>query len=234
MCSSDLAAAIEDRLGAPLPAEPFLRDETGAERRPADLVGARPILLVPVDLDCPNICGLTVHDLFDALRKIDGRPGRDYDVVLVSIDPTEGPADAAAYRARLADAFEEARGALVLTGDARPLLEALGFTYSLDDTTAQYAHPAAVAVLTPDGRLARWLYGYPFVPFDLRLALSEASDAKIGRLAERLWLLCYAYDPETGRYTASVMGALQAGGVLTVLMLGGGIGLALHRERRKG
>ena len=110
----------------------------------------------------------------------------------------------------------------------------MGFHYAYDPATDQYAHPAAVAVVTPDGHLARWLYGYPFEPSDIRLALTEASAGTIGTLADRLWLLCYCYDPATGTYSARVDQALEAGGGLTVLLLGGLVLMMLRRERRGG
>jgi protein SCO1/2 len=110
----------------------------------------------------------------------------------------------------------------------------MGFHYAYDSTTDQYAHPAAVAVVTPDGHLARWLYGYPFEPSDIRLALTEASAGSIGTLADRLWLLCYCYDPATGTYSVRVNQALEAGGGLTVLLLGGLVLMLLRHERRDG
>jgi protein SCO1 len=113
-------------------------------------------------------------------------------------------------------------------------MEALGFNYAFDPATGQYAHPTAVAVLTPDGRLARWLYGYPFKPRDIRFALVEASEGAIGTLFDRVWLLCYGYDPKTGTYNALVGRLLQAGGGLTVLALGGLVAGMLWRERQKG
>ena len=226
------SAAIEDRLGAQLPADLALQDAAGRAVRLGDYFGAKPLLLAPVDLDCGNICGVTLGGLLDALATLERTPGEDFELLVVSIDPQEGPAEAAVARAEYQARFAAAAHGHYLTGEAQPLLEAIGFRYAYDPATGQYAHAAAVAVVTPDGRLARWLYGYPFEAFDLRLALSEAGDAIIGSLADRLWLLCFRYDPATGAYTATVLGALQAGGALTVLLLGGGIALALRRERR--
>ena len=227
------SAAIEDRLGTFLPAELALQDADGQVVRLGDYLGAKPLLLAPVDLDCQNICGVTLGGLLGALGTLERTPGEDFELLVVSIDPREGAAEAAAARAEHQARFAAAAGARYLTGAAQPLLEAIGFRYAYDPATGQYAHAAAVAVVTPDGRLARWLYGYPFETFDLRLALSEAGEATIGSLAERLWLLCFRYDPATGAYTATVLGAVQAGGALTVLLLGGGITLALRRERRR-
>jgi protein SCO1/2 len=149
--------------------------------------------------------------------------------VVVGIDPAASAADAAAA-ARRAGASD----VHFLAGDALPLIAALGFGSGYDPLSGQYAHPAAVAAVTLDGRLARWLYGYPFEPADLRLALTEAGGGRIGGLGDRLWLLCYGYDPVTGRYTAAVGRLLTAGGGLTVLLLGGSVLILLRRERRVG
>jgi protein SCO1 len=158
-------------------------------------------------------------------------PGAAFELLVVSIDPNDRPADGAAARAKYRERFETAAGAHFLTGDAAPLLAAIGFRYAYDSGTGQYAHPAAVAALRPDGRLARWLYGYPFETFDLRLALTDAGGEKVGGLADRLWQLCFRYDPKIGAYTPAILRALKAGGALTVLLVGGGIALALRRER---
>jgi protein SCO1/2 len=227
------SAAIDDRLGARLPMRLALWDEAGREVRLGDYLADKPLLLAPVDLDCQNICGVTLGGLLDALAGLDRGPGEDFELLVVSIDQQEGPAQGAAAAATYREQFAPAARAHILTGDARVLLDAIGFRYAHDPATGQFAHPAAVAVVTPEGRLARWLYGYPFAAFDLRLALSEAAGGAIGSLADRLWLLCFRYDPTTGAYTARVLGLLQAGGILTTLLLGGGIALALRRERRR-
>jgi protein SCO1/2 len=226
-------AAIEDRLGASIPRDLVLWDDAGQQVKLGDHLGKKPILLAPVDFDCRNICGVTLAGLLGALDLFDRKPSEAFELLIVSIDPSAGRAGAAAAKAEQRERFDVAAAAHFLTGDAAPLLDALGFRYAYDPDTDQYAHPAAVAVLTPDGRLARWLYGYPFEAFDLRLALSEAGESTVGSLTDRLWLLCFRYDPKLGTYTPVVLGALQAGGALTALLLGGGIVVALWREKRR-
>jgi len=212
------------RLGTELPRGIVLTDAAGQPRALGDFLGRRPVLLAPVDYHCKNICGFTLADLFAALQQLDWAPGRDYDVLVVSIDPAASAEDAAAAARRGLE------GVRFLAGDASELTAAIGFRYAYDAESEQYAHPAAVAVVTPDGRLARWLYGYPFEPADLRLALTEAGGGSIGTIGDRLWLLCHAYDPTTGKYTAAVDQLLEAGGGLTVLLLGGFVLIALRRE----
>jgi protein SCO1 len=224
-------ADIEDRLGASVPEDLGLRDETGRRVRLGDYLAGRPLLFAPVDFGCQNICGITLGGLFGALDDLGRRPGAAFELLVVSIDRNDRPADGAAALSEYRDRFETAAGAHFLTGDAAPLLAATGFRYAYDPKTELYAHPAAVAVVTPNGRLARWLYGYPFEPFDLRLALTDAGGEKVGGLTDRLWQLCFRYDPKIGAYTPAILRALKAGGALTVLLVGGGIALALCRER---
>lgn len=223
-------ADVEDRLGAELPLDGPLVDATGAPTRLRHLT-KKPVVLAPVDFGCTNICGVTLRGLFQAIEAMALEPGRDFEVVVLGIDPRDGPEEASAERAGLLQ-DDDPRGIHFLTGDTAPVADAIGFRYAYDEATGQYAHAAAVAVLTPDGRLARWLYGYPFQPSDLRLALVEAGNGEIGTLTDRLWLLCYGYDPELGAYTAAVGTALRAGGGLTVLALGGFVLIMLRRERR--
>jgi protein SCO1/2 len=110
---------------------------------------------------------------------------------------------------------------------------ALGFGYRFDEQLQQYAHSSAVAVITGDGRLSRWLYGLGYQPEDLRLALTEAGQGKLGELKEQLLLLCYHYDPQSGTYSSRIIGLLQVAGSATVLVLGGFIFLALRRDKRR-
>jgi protein SCO1 len=231
------SAAIEPRLGAALPKDdPFL-DDAGAKVTLAGYLGRRPAIIAPVDIGCTNICGVTLAGLFDALDRT-GLDPSTLTVLAVSIDPRDTPAAANSWKLDNLQRYRDPRAPqavhfLVGNGPSSTrLTAAIGFHYAYDAATDQYAHPAAVAVVTPDGHLARWLYGYPFEPSDIRLALTEASAGTIGTLADRLWLLCYGYDPATGTYSARVNQALEAGGGLTVLVLGGLVLMLLRGERR--
>jgi protein SCO1 len=229
------AASIEPgRLGVTVPSDVVLEDATGRQVRVGDLLGRRPVLLAPVDYDCKNICGFTLAGLLAALGELEWRPGREYDLLVASIDPASTAADAKAAREKQLARFEglAGRGVRFLAGDASALTSALGFRYGYDAKTDQYIHPAAVAVVTPEGRLSRWLYGYPFEASDLRLALVEAGGGTIDTLRDAFWLLCYGYDPATGKYSAAIDRLLEAGGGLTVLLLGGFVLVMLRRERR--
>jgi protein SCO1/2 len=150
--------------------------------------------------------------------------GRDFDVVAVSIDPTETPDLAARKKAEYLHRYaKSSTGWHFLTGaepQIRQLAEAVGFRYAYDPHTKQYAHASAIMVLTPGGRLSRYFYGIEYAPRDLRLGLVEASENKIGSPADQLLLYCYHYDPSTGKYSAIVMNIVRLAGALTLLIFG--------------
>jgi protein SCO1/2 len=164
--------------------------------------------------------------------------GRQYVAVTVGIDPREGPADAAARKARLADGFPVARDGAwhFLTGTegaVRRLAGAVGFRYTYDRAQDAYAHPTGIVVVTPTGEVSRYLFGMDYPARDVRLALVEASRGRLGGLTEHLLLACYRYDDKTGRYTPRVMAAVRAAGALTVLGMGFFLVLLRRAERRR-
>jgi protein SCO1/2 len=231
------AAGIDRRDGAAVPMDlPFL-DQTGKATTLGAIAAGRPLLLVPVLHDCPNICGVTLSGLAQSVAALGLEPGRDFEWVSFGIDPAEGPKQASASVAELAGRFPGHAGRIhALTGKAgavHAVTEGLGYRYAWDPAIGQYAHVAATAVLTKDGRLARWLYGVAPSPEDLRLALTEAGEGSVGSWADQLLLLCYHYDPKTGAYGSTVWTMLRIGGGATAatgLFL---IGIALLRERRR-
>jgi protein SCO1/2 len=232
------ATGIDRPDGATLPLDGTLRDHPGDPVTLAGLADGRPILLVPVLHECPNICGVTLSGLAQAMLPQPSRPGRDFTLVAFGIDPAETPADARTARDRLAAGFPQLDPTALhaRTGTAAEIAavtDALGYRYAWDPEIGQYAHVAAAAVLTHDGRLTAWLYGIAPDPTDLKLALTEAGEGRIGTWTDQLLLLCYHYDPVTGRYGSLVTGLLRAAGAATA---GGGallIGIALFRERRR-
>ena len=232
-------AGIDRRAGAAVPMNLLFRDGNGRPVTLRELGNGKPTLLVPVLHDCPNICGVTLAGLARAVKAQPFEAGTEFEIVAFGIDPNEGPAEARASLEELRKAFPAlaAGGLHAVTGGAenvRAVTSALGYRYAYDERIGQYAHVAAVAVLTGGGRLSNWLYGVAPQPTDLRLALTEAGEGRLGTWADQILLLCYHYDPETGRYNSLVWGLLRAGGGLTVLALGGFIAVAFLRERRGG
>ena len=164
-------------------------------------------------------------------------PWREFQVLTVSFDANETPALAAQKKKQYVERYGRPTGAAgwhFLTGDQASidaLTKAVGFRYTWDADTRQWAHPAGILVLTPEGRIARYLYGIEYAPNDLRLALVEAASGRIGNVVDQAILFCYQYDPATGRYGAAIMRVVRTGGVLTVLAIAAFILTMLRRER---
>jgi protein SCO1/2 len=232
------AKAGIDRLpNAAVPLDAMFRDETGRKLTLRAAGEGRPILLVPVMHRCPNICGLTLAGIGEAVQLQKFVSGRDFTLIAFGIDPREGPAEATQSIEGLRQNFPALlAGVHGLTGDAASIaavLKPLGYRYDWDADLNQYAHIAAVAVLTPNGRLSRWLYGITPDPTDVRLALTEAGEGKVGGWTDQLLLLCYHYDPQTGRYGPLIWTMLRVAGGATALLGLAWIALALRRERRR-
>jgi protein SCO1/2 len=229
-------AGIDERPGTPVPVAVPLVDAQGRATTLAELAGGKPLLLIPVLHECPNLCGVTLAGFTDAIAGQQGRPGRDFAVVAFGIDPNEGPADARADLARLHAARPRAPVADVraVTGPASSIAavtRAIGYRYAWDPRIGQYAHAAAAAVIAPDGTLSSWLYGVTPRPADLANALALARSGGSGSLVQQLILLCYHFDPETGRYSLLVSRVIKVAGIATVLAIGLLI-FFLSRKRR--
>ena len=225
---------IDDRL--PLDVE--LRDESGRQVRLGDYFGTRPVVLAFVYYDCPMLCTQVLSSMTSTFGVLALDPGRDFEIVVVSFDPRETPALAAEKKALYVERFGRPgteAGWHFLTGDeasVKRLTAAAGFRYVWDEKSGQFAHPSGVIVTTPDGRLARYLFGLEYGPRDLRFALIEASEGRVGSAVDSLLLYCYHYDPMTGRYGLVIMRALRVAGAATVLLLGAFITVMVRRERR--
>jgi protein SCO1/2 len=239
--SPEQLAALEfqQHPGAALPRELTFQDEAGRAVRLDDFLGGGPLLLVLEYMRCTTLCGVVLGNLAQSLDRVPLDAGRDYQVVAVSIDPRETPADARAakerYLARYHHVGAEA-GWHFLTGSAAAierLAQAVGFPYAYDPDIDQYAHPAGITVASGDGRIARYILGIDYRPLDLRLALTEASAERVASPATGLLLLCYAYDPQTGRYSLLIRNALRAACAVTVLGIAGMV-VALVRGGRAG
>lgn len=231
---------IDQRLGAQVPLDLLFHDETGRAVRLGDCLGGKPAVLVLAYYRCPMLCNQVLNGLLDALRAIPYDVGGEFNVVTVSFDPRERPVLAAAKKARYVSEYGRPgadAGWRFLTGEPGPIValtEAVGFRYQYDAEHDQYAHASGIMLLTPEGKVARYFYGIDYAPKDLRLGLVEASAGRVGSPVDQVLLLCFHYDPATGKYTPAVMGLVRLGGGITVLSLASLIGLAWRRERRRG
>lgn len=217
---------VGQNLDAPLPLDATFRDEAGAEVRLGDYFGDRPVIVTLVYYNCPMLCTIELNGVLKSLKGVSYDIGRQVEVVTISIDPTETPELAGRKKAAYVRRYGRpgaAAGWHFLTGEEasiRRVAEAIDFRYRLNPETKQYAHGAGFVVATPSGRISRYFYGVQYPPRDLKLAVTEAAGGKIGSPIERLMLLCYHYDPRSGRYTFAVMNALKVLGAATVLSLG--------------
>jgi protein SCO1/2 len=227
---------IEEKLGAPVdPGLAFIA-ENGYETRLRDFLHkGRPVILDLVYYSCPMLCNLVLNGQTEALRDIPGVPGKDFEVVTISIDPTEMFNLAQRKRAAYMESYgRPAPGWHFLSdhnGNAKKLAEQVGFHYTYDEQTRQYAHAAAIMVLTPEGKVSRYLYGIKFKPRDLRLALAEASQSKFALSLDRVLLYCFHYDPQARSYVPFATNLMRAGGALSVLVMAAVLGKLWRRER---
>jgi protein SCO1/2 len=226
-------ARIDKRIGARIPLDGTFLNRNGKAVTLKQLANGEPLVLVPVLHECPNFCSVTLAGVTKAIAALPAGTGQ-FATVAFGIDPKEGPAQAKDDLARVAAQTGRALppDTYALTGQAPAIHEvtdALGYHYAWDQRIGQYAHAAAFAVITPSGRLSRWFYGLSPDPGELAQALQTARQDHIGGWAQQLLLICFHYDPNTGRYTASSMKILRLAGLATVL----GIGLVIALSRRK-
>jgi protein SCO1/2 len=228
--------AIDQKIGHQIPADiPFV-DDHGTPVVIGDYFGKRPVVLALVYYECPMLCTQVLNGLVSAVGVLNFTVGREFDVVAVSFNPKEGPGLASQKKAAYVERYgrpESAAGFHFLTGtqDAIDrLTDAVGFRYAYDEKIGQFAHGAAIEVLTPKGTIAKYFYGIEYSPRDLRLGLIEASDERIGTIIDDVLLFCYHYDPATGSYGATVLTIVRAGAIATVLAFAIFLTVSLRRD----
>jgi protein SCO1 len=227
---------IDQRIGQQLPLDAVFHDEDGRDVKLGQYFGGKPVVLALAYYECPMLCTQVLNGLTGALKTLSFDAGRDFEVVVVSIDPR----DSFRMAANKKDAYvkqygrpQTAAGWHFLTGaesSIAPLAAVLGFRYAYDPNLKQYAHGAAIYVATPGGVVSRYLLGIDFAPRDLRLALVEASNNALGTVADQVLLLCYHYDPASGKYGAYALNAIRAGFIATVAAFLGFLFVSLRRE----
>jgi protein SCO1/2 len=228
---------FDQHLDEKLPLDIEFTDEQGRSVKLGSYFGERPVVLTFVYYDCPMLCSLVLNAMASSLKAMSLDAGKDFEVVAVSFDPRETPALAAERKRVLLERYDRpaaADGWHLLTGSQasiEQITKAAGFRYTWDEATKQFAHPSGIIVVTPEGRLARYLFGLEYGPRDLRLALVDASSGKVGSVVDSLLLYCFHYDPSTGRYGFLVMRAVRIAGAATVLLIGTFIAVMIRRER---
>jgi protein SCO1/2 len=230
---------VDQHLNGQLPLDTPFVDEHGRDVMLGDFFGRRPVVLVLAYYNCPMLCTLVLNGSVSALQTLSFDAGREFEFVVVSFDPGDTPSLAQDKKGSYLPRYGRPRGEAgfhFLTGreaSITRLTSAVGFKYAYDPAIRQFAHPAIVTVLTPAGRISRYLYGIDFPPFDLRLALVEAADGKIGTKVDQALLYCYHYDPTIGRYGIAILNIVRIAGIATLLALGAFIWTTLRRERRQ-
>jgi protein SCO1/2 len=217
---------IDQKLNGPVPLDAVFKDEQGNEVRLGQYFKGKPVVIALVYYTCPMLCNQVMNGMLGSFRQTSFNIGEQFEVVTVSFDTKDTPAIAAAKKTTYIAGYNRPSGATgwhFLTGDdanIKRLAEAVGFRYTWDEQTKQYAHASGIMIATPDGRLARYFYGIEYPSRDLRLALIEASENKIGTPVDALYLYCFHYDPATGKYGAVVMNIVRVAGVATLILMG--------------
>ncbi|MEP0814689.1 MAG: SCO family protein [bacterium] len=231
---------ITEHLDEKLPLDLQFTDETGRQVKLADYFsGNRPVILTLVYYECPMLCSVVLNGMIDALSEIDLVPGRDYDLLTVSFNPLETPTLARLKKQNYLKDWANASAGPnwhFLTGgqdEITALTSSVGFGYKWNEERKEYAHSAALILLTPDGRISRYLYGVMYEPRTLRLSLLEAGEGKIGSPMDQIILYCFHYDPSAGAYTPQAINIMRAAGLLTLVALGGFLGAYFVGEARR-
>jgi len=217
---------IDQKLNQSIPLNLTFRDENGQTVELAQFFGQKPVILTLVYYNCPMLCTQVLNGVESGLKELPTDIGKQFDVVTISIDPTESHVLAKVKQEMYVGMYGRpgaAQGWHFLTGDEpqiKQLADALGFRYAYDPDTKQFAHTSAIMLLTPEGKISRYFYGIQYPSRELRLGLVEASEGKIGTPVDQVLLFCYHYDPATGKYGLLISHVIQAGGALTVLILG--------------
>jgi protein SCO1/2 len=229
---------VQQHPGQQLSRDLVFRDENGRALKLGDLFGKRPLILVPGYYRCPMLCTMINDGLINALENLRANVGADFEVVDLSIDPNEKPSAAAEKKALYVRRYGRsgaAEGWHCLVGDEksiRQLTDEVGYRYAYDPQIKQYAHPSAVIVLTPGGKISRYVFGVNFNSTELRDALAAAKEGKSGSVLSQLFLLCYHYNPITGKYGGLILSILRVASVITLLTIIGYVALMVGRDRR--
>ncbi len=232
-------ADIKPQFGKQIPLDAEFTTADGKKVKLGELLTDKPVILHFVYYDCPMLCKLSSDGLLSTLTIMSLEPGKDFTIITLSFAPNEGPEFSAKAREMMISRYGKERvdaGWHFLTGAdeaIRSVTDTAGFFYVYDENTRQYAHGAGLFILTPRGKVSRFLGGINYTLRDMRLALVDASDGKVGSVGDQVMLLCYMYDPTTGKYGFAIMSVIRLAGLLTVALLAGSIITMVRRERRR-
>jgi protein SCO1/2 len=228
---------LDQKLNTQLPLGLHFKDEHGRDVTLGDYFGRRPVVLALVYYECPMLCTQVLNGIASAIGVLNFSVGKEYDIVTVSFDPRDTPELARAKKAKYLERYKRPgadAGWHFLTGSNREiaaLTRAVGFRYAYNASVGQFAHASGIMVATPDGRLSHYFYGIEYWPRDLRLAIIEAADRRIGSPVDDVLLYCFHYDAASGRYSLAVMRMVRVAGVLTLVAGATAIVLMRRRER---
>lgn len=221
---------IDPKLGDKVPLDLKFRDESGKVIMLGDIfTGERPVLLSLNYSDCPMLCRVQLDGLFDTLKQMDWNLGEQYELVSVSINPLETPARAKQTEKKYLERYGRAGAASGLRflvsreKNIRKLADSVGFKYQYVPDTQEYAHTAAIMVMTPDGVVSRYFYGVAYDPQTLRLSMVEAAEGQVGSLTDQILLFCFHYDEAKGKYGPAAQRIMSIGAGFTILVLAVGL-----------
>lgn len=231
---------INEHLGEIIPLDTRFATSTGDSVTIGDLFEeGKPVLLNPLYYDCPMLCGLVIDGLLNVANELAWSPGEDYTIISFSIDPSENHTLAAEYKARYLSQLNKSDaqdGWYFLTGkksEIEKLIHAVGFEVNEIEDTGEFAHAAAIMLLSPNGVITRYLYGIQYDEFNVRSALFEAADGQIGNTLTKVLMFCYQFDPNSNSYVPVAMNIMKLGGLATLIFLGIFLGLLWLREKGK-
>jgi len=228
---------IEQKLNQQVPLDLTFTDENGQQVQLRKYFGSKPVILTLVYYQCPMLCSQVLNGVTGALNGITRfNIGRDFDIVTVSFDPRDTPAEASATKKRLLSRYRRpgsAEGWHFLSGkqdQIKALAASVGFRYAWDPEIQQFAHASSIMLLTPQGKVAQYYFGIEYAPRDIQLGLVEVSHGKIGNVVDQFILYCYHYDPAKGKYGAIVFNIMRISALATVLVLGGFVIVMFRRD----
>jgi len=234
------AIRVDERLNEYIPLDlTFTADDGRRIKLEEYFYQEKPVILILGYYTCPMLCNLVFNGVRDVVKEMAWTPGKEFQILTVSIDPRETDVVASAKKKNYIESIGKPGiddGWIFLTGEedqSRVLADALGFHYYYDEKEDQYAHPAVIFILTEEGKISRYFYGIQFRERDVRLAMMDAADGRVGSTLDKIILYCYHYDPDAGSYVIFAGNIMRIGGILTVIVLGFILAFFWIRERRK-